>query len=557
MDDHTPDVFGIVGSTVAGAYEVTSVVAEGGFAVVYRALHTGFSAPVALKCLKLSQKLPAERQAAFLAQFRAEAELSFQLSASIPTVVRPLHVDAFTNQDGTFVPFMVLEWLDGETLDSLVRRRRESGRAPLALKKLVRLLTPVARALERGHNFRGPRGTVSVVHRDLKPENIFIAEVAGEQVVKLLDFGVARAQSVASQVAGQSGEATGGGSFTPAYAAPEQWLPKRYGQTGPWTDVWGLALTLVEALKGDTVLGGDVQSMMTQALDKQRRPTPRNHGVDVSDAVETVFARALALDPRERPADAGVFWDELLAALGMKIEDRYRDTRTEAGMVPREERIEAALSSRPRGTAQAAADMRASPRLDPDSSMRVPVARIALARQSEESSSRMRVAPRVEPDSSSGVTRAARVESVPGADSSARLRAAPRFGAEMDDPFTTAAAPRIPTPTPQTAERGEEPAGRLEIDVQAPARDEPRRLQTGRHVPHVPAPAARSAPGIWPRLALGAGLIVAAIALTLADRQLAASGGLPLGPVSPLLVAGVLILGGIAVIAHQLLRERA
>ena len=170
------DAFGIIGSVIASAYRVESVVAEGGFGTVYRAHHGGFRAPVALKCLRLPPGLLPEARQHFLESFRAEAELLFRLSASIPTVVRPLHVDAFTlpEPDGRFVPYIVLEWLEGHTLDALIRKRQADGQAPLPLKKLVRLLTPVARALERAHNFHGPEGPVSIVHRDLKPENIFV-----------------------------------------------------------------------------------------------------------------------------------------------------------------------------------------------------------------------------------------------------------------------------------------------------------------------------------------------------------------------------------------------
>ena len=268
----TEDVFGIVGKVIAGTYEVEQVVAEGGFGVVYRAHHGGFRAPVALKCLKTPQQLSSELQAEFLEQFRAEAELLFRLSASIPTVVRPLHIDAVTLDNGMFVPFMALEWLEGETLEAIMERRRDNGDAPLGLKKLVRLLTPVARALERAHNFMGPDGPISVVHRDIKPENIFVARVAGEEVVKILDFGIGKAKSVASQVAGRASQTHSAlSSFTPAYGAPEQWVPKRYGQSGPWTDVWGLALTMVELLAGRTVIDGDHAGMMGTVLDQNRR----------------------------------------------------------------------------------------------------------------------------------------------------------------------------------------------------------------------------------------------------------------------------------------------
>ena len=277
------DQFGIVGTVIAGSYAVEAVVAEGGFAVVYRAHHSGFAAPVALKCLKLSRKVSQDREAEFLAQFRAEAALLFQLSSRIPTVVRPLHIDALTTKNGTFVPYMALEWLEGETLAAIIRQRAEDGRPPPPLKKLVRLLTPVAEALERAHNFTSADGTsVSIVHSDIKPENIFVANVGGDQVVKILDFGVAKAQSVASQVAGQGPNASSGvHSFTPAYAAPEQWDPEKYGETGPWTDVWGLALTLVEALAGRPIIDGDIGAMMGIALDPLARPTPLNNDVEV------------------------------------------------------------------------------------------------------------------------------------------------------------------------------------------------------------------------------------------------------------------------------------
>src|SRR3954469_1951737 len=280
------DAFGIVGQVIAGAYHVESVVAEGGFGTVYRAHHGGFRAPVALKCLRLPPGLLPDARKHFLDSFRAEAELLFRLSASIPAVVRPLHVDAFTAIDGRFVPYLVLEWLEGSTLDAVIRKRTAERQAPLALKKLVRLLTPVARALERAHNFHGPDGPVSIVHRDLKPENIFVANVAGEETVKIWDFGIGKAKSMVSQVAGRASQGAGGiATFTPAYGSPEQWAPKRYGQTGPWTDVWGLALTLSEALVGRPLIDGDPAAIMGTILDANQRPTPGSEGVIVSDEV--------------------------------------------------------------------------------------------------------------------------------------------------------------------------------------------------------------------------------------------------------------------------------
>src|SRR5512140_1713063 len=119
----TQDVFGIVGTTQAGNFRVERVVAEGGFGVVYRAQHSGFRAPVALKCLKVPEELTNEQRSVFLEKFREEAELMFRLSAAITEVCRPLHVDVLQLPDGRFVPFIALEWLEGESLDGIITRR--------------------------------------------------------------------------------------------------------------------------------------------------------------------------------------------------------------------------------------------------------------------------------------------------------------------------------------------------------------------------------------------------------------------------------------------------
>jgi serine/threonine-protein kinase len=344
------DVFEIVGTVVGGAFNVEEVVAEGGFAVVYRAYHAAFHAPVALKCLKV----PAVRrvdQGEFLERFREEGEVLFRLSQSIPSVVRPLHVDAFETPHGVFVPYMALEWLDGETLDVMVARRRADGLRPMSPKRVVRLLTPVARALQRAHNFPGKDGPVSIIHRDLKPDNIVIATVNNEEVVKILDFGIAKVKSVASQVAGrQSQDDAGGVPFTPGYAAPEQWFPRRYGQSGPWTDVWGLALCAVESMSGKAAIDGDHAAMMGTAVDERRRPTPGAEGVRVSDEVEDVFLQALAVDPRHRYPDVGAFWDALEAALDLPSSRALAGLSGQSMLDPRsdgppailEERLEAA-----------------------------------------------------------------------------------------------------------------------------------------------------------------------------------------------------------------------
>jgi len=311
------DVFGIVGTLQEGAFRVEQVVAEGGFAVVYRAHHEGFRADVALKCLKLPGTLNEAKQAEFLDKFRAEGELLFRLSAAIPAVVRPLHVGTVKSTKANFVPFIALEWLDGCNLDAFIDERRRCGKPPLDLKRAVQLLAPAARALEQAHAFPGPTGRVSILHRDLKPENLFVVDVAGRDAIKVLDFGIGKVKGAATQIVGRvSIEQSSFSAFTPAYGAPEQWLPKHFGQTGTWTDVWGFALTMVELITAKTPLPGDAHAVMGAAIDERLRPTPRSLGLATSDAVEAIFNKALAVDPKQRYHDIGEFWNQLEAEVG-------------------------------------------------------------------------------------------------------------------------------------------------------------------------------------------------------------------------------------------------
>jgi serine/threonine-protein kinase len=310
------DVFGVVGTTVAGAFRVEEVVAEGGYGVVYRAEHVAFRGSVALKCLKVPDHVQADKRVNFVERFREEAEILFHLSAQIPEVVRPLHADTMTLESGELIPYLVMEWVDGTPLDSIVILREQDGLPPLEPRKAVRMLTPIAQALARAHHFETPDGyVVSVTHCDLKPENILITERGSAVRAKILDFGIANTRELAS---GRPGDAAADSSapFTPSYGAPEQWLPQRYGPSGPWTDVWGLALTLVECLTGQPPIDGEMHAMMATILDSRKRPTPRQLGAEVSDAVEAVFDKALAVDPQQRYRDVEPFWTELERALG-------------------------------------------------------------------------------------------------------------------------------------------------------------------------------------------------------------------------------------------------
>jgi eukaryotic-like serine/threonine-protein kinase len=304
-DVHDP--FGWAGGTLEGKYRIDGVIGEGGFGVVYAAHHLGFDEPVAVKFLRLETLAPAKRDA-FTKSFMAEGKILFRLSTSSPSIVRAIDVGAATSPRGSWTPYLVLELVHGDTLAEELSRR-SGGRG---LAEAVALLAPAARALDIAHQ-------EGVAHRDVKPGNLILTEVRGEKTLKVLDFGVAKLMGEAREVAAATTEYGGARAFSNGYGAPEQFDPS-LGATGPWTDVFALALVLVEVVTGRRALEGtEFAHQHASALDLARRPTLRHFAVRTSDAVERVLQRALSVDPRNRYRRAGEFWDELGQAVEGKL----------------------------------------------------------------------------------------------------------------------------------------------------------------------------------------------------------------------------------------------
>jgi serine/threonine-protein kinase len=296
------DPFGIVGRVVDARYLVEGVAGSGGFGVVYRARHLRFSASVALKVLRRRDE-PRGSSDALVERVQTEGRLLFDLAPLHPSFVRVFETGVLTSSRGP-AAFLVLEWLEGETLAAHQKRRG----APFALAAAIDLLHDVAAGLAVAHAER-------VAHRDVKPANIFLSRSRVGVAPKILDLGLAKVMSesaLASDPYSDSG--FGGVPFTPVYAAPEQWS-RRLGATGSWTDVYALASVLVELLAGRRPQSlHEPSDFMAVCLNERERPTPRSLGVPLADAVEQVFERALAIEPRQRFRDAGEFWRALCAA---------------------------------------------------------------------------------------------------------------------------------------------------------------------------------------------------------------------------------------------------
>lgn len=302
------DPFGWVGATADGKYLVEECVGEGGFGVVYRANHLGFGESVAFKCLRVPEDFRGEDKDRFFESFLHEGKLQHKLSRMTAGIVQCLDVGAATSPNGQWTPYLVLEWLQGRTLEKDMDERHKRGLHGRPLHEALALLDPVARALELAHE-------QGVAHRDVKPANLFLAEIGGRQTIKVLDFGIAKVITESASVS-RAFEVTGRTlqAFTAHYGAPEQFA-RRFGATGPWTDVFALALVLIELVTGKRALEGeDAAELFVSSADVQHRPTLRARGAEVSDPVEDVIKVALAVDPRERYRTMGELWDALTSA---------------------------------------------------------------------------------------------------------------------------------------------------------------------------------------------------------------------------------------------------
>ncbi len=309
------DSLGLIGKTIAEKYVVERVVGQGGFGIVYRATHMIWQQPVALKFFTALSVTSEDMRAHLMDQFVQEGKLMADLSRSTSAVVQARDIGLYQTESKQWLPYTVLEWLDGSNLEEMLAvEKAETGIGrKRSLEETWGILSEAAKAITLAH-MRG------VAHRDIKPANIFVCAAALEPGVslKLLDFGIAKVMQ-GTLVQAQKLTGVGPQSFTPGYAAPEQ-FDRRYGATGPWTDVYSFALVILELASGIVIHDGrDLIQIAVATQDVSQRPTPRKLGIQCTDRVEAIFNKALALDVKDRYAELGEFWNELSAALGKPV----------------------------------------------------------------------------------------------------------------------------------------------------------------------------------------------------------------------------------------------
>jgi formylglycine-generating enzyme required for sulfatase activity len=271
-----------------GKYEILDELGRGGFAVVYRARDAQMGRDVALKVI--SGPLAQERE--FVERFQQEARVAADLHH--PNIV-PVH--DFGESDGALYLAMALIG-QGRTLRDLLA---EQG--PLPLEQALPILAQLADALDYLHHRDPP-----LVHRDVKPANLLL-EPRGEGScispsevwAVLTDFGLVRSLQASTKLT-RNGTALG----TPAYMAPEQAEPERWGEVTPLTDVYALGVVAYEMLVGRPPFVGEIATVL-HAHAYAEPPSPLEAVPGLGDDLAGVLLRALAKPPAERHPGAGEF----------------------------------------------------------------------------------------------------------------------------------------------------------------------------------------------------------------------------------------------------------
>ena len=251
------------GSVVGGRFRVECLLGRGGMAEVYGTTDLASGRRVAVKLLKRDV---AGREEAVE---RLKREARVLQSLDHPGIVRLETFGAL--EDGRI--FIAMEWLEGETLGSRLRRVGSLGAA-----ELTPIVCGVCDALEAAHR-------TGVVHRDLKPDNVFLLN-SEERPVKVLDFGVSKVTGSDQLTA--TGEVLG----TPRYMAPEQLAAER--DLDGRTDVYALGIVLYEALAGRPPFLASVPTELIVAILHGKAAPIRSYCPNLAEGVAAVVTRAMA-----------------------------------------------------------------------------------------------------------------------------------------------------------------------------------------------------------------------------------------------------------------------
>jgi eukaryotic-like serine/threonine-protein kinase len=279
----------VIGETI-GSYKILSQLGAGAMGEVYLAEHRHLKRKAAVKLLAPEIVGRPDLLERFFLEARATSAIDH------PGIVQVFDCEV----DATGRPYIVMEYLDGETLAAVLARR-----GALPATTVARLARGMAEALEAAH-------AKGIVHRDIKPENIFV-QAQPPDSVKLVDFGIAKLAG--DFRAGQVHQTRNGAMMgTPLYMSPEQCRDS--GKIDFRTDLYSLGCVVFEMLTArppftQEALGDLVVAHLTEEPKDVRTLNPA-----VPKALAELTAQLLRKDPAQRPANMRVVADRLAAFIG-------------------------------------------------------------------------------------------------------------------------------------------------------------------------------------------------------------------------------------------------
>jgi serine/threonine-protein kinase len=288
------------GTTIGSRYRLKGELAKGGMGSVWVAKHLQLEVDVAIKFMAPA----AVSSAVARARFEREAKAAAQLHH--PNIV---HVHDFGIEGDT--PYLVMELLRGESLDERLKRERS-----LSLQATAALLIPIGRGLKRAHE-------AGFVHRDLKPGNIFISGSEDEEIVKILDFGIAKQTGAAADNNTKTGEFIG----SPHYMSPEQITDAK--DIDARSDLWSLGVILYRAITGEVPFPGDTIGAVMGSVLTGTAPRPSHRLRALPEALDHFFERAFARDRAQRFGTAKEMVNafvQISAAGAQSVPARSRDS---------------------------------------------------------------------------------------------------------------------------------------------------------------------------------------------------------------------------------------
>ncbi len=264
---------------VAQRYQVEKLLGSGGMGSVWLGRHATLGQPVAIKFIHPELTASEEAMRRFETEAKAAARVRSRHAAQV--------IDHGVTSSGN--PYIVMEYLEGETLDQAIRQRQR-----LPFEEVVEIVTQTARALSQAH-------AAGVVHRDLKPDNILLAREkdAGPfgYTVKVVDFGIAKLVHD-DNVGGVAATKTGMVLGTPLYMSPEGLTAS--APVSAASDIWSLGACAFAAATGRVPFEGEAIGDVVLKVCSSPMPVPSKLNPDLPKSFDAWFAKACSRDLQQR-----------------------------------------------------------------------------------------------------------------------------------------------------------------------------------------------------------------------------------------------------------------